>query len=737
MNSNQLKKIIRESIYRLLNEYSSEQRLPFDDDKFKNKNYLEQYTDWLEDFGKYGKLPPSKANFWDELRKAIQIIIDDDLKNRKGHSLDDYNDIEHSFNVLYKERIGPYLQFNSDGNIYVERAVQIRGSAFSYNDSDENGKDPMQLYNSLVKNYNHNVGGCWAFREGKAEAYCSDYEGDIILLRGYIRVEDIDMIKTALLNYNCDEFEIRVKPNAKVELFEGLFFGGHKKYNIPLRGTLVVSASYFGNNGKYHGEYAPIDDGFGRTHTFMDREGNIHDSLGDMIRHLLSQGKSIDGISDSITPIGGGLYKLLMNSRFTIVDKYGNLFDDGNTWLRQVGDVHDGCAAIQRDDGKWSFINSNNQQIGDWYHHVQDFHDGVAIVFNDDRRCTLINTNGEQLCKWYRWIESVDNGLAIIQQDDKKWIIFNIDRQQICGLYDYIEKFDNGFARAQRNDLGWTFINIQGNEIGGWYEYVTNFHNGFARVENDEEQWALINTKGKQICKWYCYVEDFYDGLARVYRKDEKCCIINTLGQEICKWYNKIEPFFDNVACVQRDDGKISYINTDGNEICNWYNDINFHNGLGYVIRDDGKVSLIDKQFKEICGWYKNISPFNKNTIKVQRDDDKVSLFNLKGQQVTDWFHDIKNADDGVAMAEGKNEMWTFIDSKGRQRSNYFVFRDGEAEVVIDGKRYRYDMFGDWYDENGKRIKNPLKSLNEKAIILNKSINEALNKAIHRYLLYK
>lgn len=76
-------------------------------------------------------------------------------------------------------------------------------------------------------------------------------------------------------------------------------------------------------------------------------------------------------------------------------------------------------------------------------------------------------------------------------------------------------------------------------------------------------------------------------------------------------------------------------------------------------------------------GWYKNISPFNKNTIKVQRDDDKVSLFNLKGQQVTDWFHDIKNVDDGVAMAEGKNEMWTFIDSKGRQRSNYFVFRDG------------------------------------------------------------
>ena len=63
MKKNKVKNIIRESIYRLLNEYSSEQRLPFDDDKFKNKNYLEQYADWLEDFGKYGKLPPSKMNF--------------------------------------------------------------------------------------------------------------------------------------------------------------------------------------------------------------------------------------------------------------------------------------------------------------------------------------------------------------------------------------------------------------------------------------------------------------------------------------------------------------------------------------------------------------------------------------------------------------------------------------------------------------------------------------------------
>ena len=36
-----IRDIIKESIDKLLNEYRSEQRLPFDDDKFKNKNKLE------------------------------------------------------------------------------------------------------------------------------------------------------------------------------------------------------------------------------------------------------------------------------------------------------------------------------------------------------------------------------------------------------------------------------------------------------------------------------------------------------------------------------------------------------------------------------------------------------------------------------------------------------------------------------------------------------------------------
>ena len=68
LNESELKKIVENSICNILNEYHAEQRLPFDDKFYGKKNQLEQYKDWLEDFGKYGELPPSSLNFYDELK---------------------------------------------------------------------------------------------------------------------------------------------------------------------------------------------------------------------------------------------------------------------------------------------------------------------------------------------------------------------------------------------------------------------------------------------------------------------------------------------------------------------------------------------------------------------------------------------------------------------------------------------------------------------------------------------
>lgn len=151
--------------------------------------------------------------------------------------------------------------YNEDNNIYVERAVLLRGSI-----SDV----VSDLFADLSYKYNNNVGGCWSFKKGGGFAYCG--VGDMtILLRGYIRLDDIDWLKTCDLNYHHQEYEIRVKPNAKVELHEVVF---NKKYKLPLKDTLVVSSTYFGNNRGFEGNLATIDDGMGHRQ-LVDRDGNL------------------------------------------------------------------------------------------------------------------------------------------------------------------------------------------------------------------------------------------------------------------------------------------------------------------------------------------------------------------------------------------------------------------------------------------------------------------------------
>ena len=85
------------------------------------------------------------------------------------------------------------------------------------------------------------------------------------------RIDDIDFVKTALLNFIYEqEHEIRVKPNAKIALDNF----SYDEYTVNFKTPLIVSGTYFGNNGKFTGDYAKVDDGFGNNE-YIDRQGNI------------------------------------------------------------------------------------------------------------------------------------------------------------------------------------------------------------------------------------------------------------------------------------------------------------------------------------------------------------------------------------------------------------------------------------------------------------------------------
>lgn len=461
MDKDKIYKIIKEGIDEFLMEYSSEQRLPFDDDFFKNKNYLEQYADWLEDFGKYGELPSTELNFWEEVKKAIRYIMKNDIHIR-GYGIDsDEYEILHDIS----NRFGSNLIFIDDGKLYVERQVKISGSANDYDSSSDEGKDPMKLYNSLVKNYNNNVGGCWSYNMGKAESYCTTENGDTILMKGFIRLEDIDFVKTVLLNFKYpNEYEIRVKPNAKIELYQVLF---NCRYKIPLKGHLIVSATYFGNNGKFNGELAPVDDGFGHQE-YIDRSGNIMDTEK-MVKYAFNSGKPLHQFFEDIKEFGDSLYKILTNKKYYLSDDNGNLTNSSinNGGFDYIGNLNGNYAIVEKNE-KESLMDSNGNLIGDgklWFEEVIYEYDDMYSVDLNSKMSLIINGH--------------------LIGDGKIWF----DK-----FYDY----ENNFARIENNNY-YTFIDINGKLIGDgkkWFDYADDFnHNGLTFCEFDGKDY-IMDSKG-------------------------------------------------------------------------------------------------------------------------------------------------------------------------------------------------------------------------------------------------
>lgn len=278
-------------VNKVLLEYSNEPRLPFDGGKFGKKNESEQFLDWLEDFGKYGELPPSNMTFEEGVKSgydvALKWFIDNGLICPFEEAHEDETPEEYYWNKFRNLlRSNGFLrgsatwkgpQFDDRGLMYVERAIKL---PFEVNDESN-----QNIYSNLVKSYQNNIGGCWTWFKGGANAYCATAKGTTVIFKGYIRLEDIDWVETDYINgYDMNgEREIRVKPNAKIELFDvdtnfkipKMNDTDEHMYKIPLRGHLIVSATYFGNNGKYDGDYAPIYDATSDDGKFMDRNGNI------------------------------------------------------------------------------------------------------------------------------------------------------------------------------------------------------------------------------------------------------------------------------------------------------------------------------------------------------------------------------------------------------------------------------------------------------------------------------
>lgn len=263
--------ILTEKQIKKILEYRQELNIPFEEFG-GGKQMYEHYIDYLENIGKYGKLPSSKMkNITNMIYKMIEnknpsdFIDDYDYigytmewlaqRNDTQDYFINYNEIQDLCGDALSEDMltqkGKYelltialeqngfpdeLIINNDGLIYIERVIAV--------DDIISNKD---IYHEYSNNWS-NIGECWSWKEDGARNFGSDNlfgQCDWFILHGWVRPEDVDWNMT--ISCNADslsyEKELRLNYNAPIQIDEieckGKNINGCK---LPLKNSLILHA---------------------------------------------------------------------------------------------------------------------------------------------------------------------------------------------------------------------------------------------------------------------------------------------------------------------------------------------------------------------------------------------------------------------------------------------------------------------------------------------------------------
>ena len=267
-------------VKQVIKEYHKGQQLmlPFDGNS-EPYNYM-QYIEYLEQIGKYGKLPVPKitinqisqnddmlfecgvASLYESVDEVFDIYkieeliewiknnygtdvfteefaeYDYDINNFDISSLEDlyslFNEKYYVFQAiktLGKERLNGFLSMiktNENGQIYCERVIDLpklfgRWHQDGYFSDTYNTNDDVfhkqDFYQMVTQDY-PGIGECWTYSKNGGEAYCSAVSnGTEITLKGWVNPEDVEWSMCIELEYSGEE-ELRLKSNAIVQVDE-------------------------------------------------------------------------------------------------------------------------------------------------------------------------------------------------------------------------------------------------------------------------------------------------------------------------------------------------------------------------------------------------------------------------------------------------------------------------------------------------------------------------------------
>ena len=488
-----------------LYEYHDQPRIPFEE-YGSGHSFIDEFVDWIQYSSTKGTLHRPKIQFKNGLWKGCNEYV------QENSLTGNLSTPEAIFDHILNDPIIKQLVFNQEGNMYVERAMEID---FPNDDAENVMSDNLSgFFEQLVKDYESNPGGCWAFLPGTSNAYCG-YGTINVVLRGYVSLDDVYWKSFVRLFLRPQqEYEVRTYPNGRVQI-EEIEINGQVISSKYFDGPRIIRSTFLGNNQTFKGKYAKL--GYEKDNyknNFIDREGNEYNfSLSEYVEDMTAnQQMNIWDIVDDIYEIkavGKVCFLIELHKKFNIFDPEQKkvLLND---WYDKLGFPKYGLMTCQIEFGKCNYIRLNDlsylfpdrnfAKVNDFGHNNKP----LALVSDDGTYNMLVDVNGNFLLggKSFKSIMMESEGYTCVSNDFWETSCHIVDKDGNIMCYKGTDepitslqpiKFSYGFALIHLKEAKYNFINKEMElmlPVNLWDAKAPNFL-GLAEVYYDRQYYLM------------------------------------------------------------------------------------------------------------------------------------------------------------------------------------------------------------------------------------------------------
>lgn len=685
-----VRKAISEELSRtdktMLKEYHEQLRIPFEEYGYGHA-FIDEFIDWIQYSSKKGMLPKPSITWEEGLKKGWDEYTSKGKKT-KWENYDDFRKY-----IKYCEDSGD-IEFDENGNLYVERSITI------YTPNEGINSEYEEFFDNQIRNYEKNVGGCWAVGHNNSKPYCGNIDDVNIILKGYMFLDDIYWEEfVRLWNRGVSEFEARTYPNGRVMLTE-IYFNRKVLKVKDFDGPRVLKSTFFGNNETFNGDFAKLGyENSGYDKSYIDRQGNEYTEeeflkkIGDFLKNGYDLGYIINFYSDD---------------------------DNDPTMICVWGEYY-------------NFIDKDRNLLFPerWFNHCSTFKYGKAII-EIGKKHNLIDRNGNILFepnnpdKWFDDIEKYNGNHYFykLRKGNQVYFITNDDKFMDfeTGVKYFIDKgctLENLFGRYsvyKVSDVGLYCVSLGGYMLlvredgtlvtAQLFNSIYNFRHGLSMVKMLNKKYNFIDENGNMLYeadnpkKWFDQCEPFGDNnFAIIGKFDEhsflhKYSLLDKNGNIIYEPDNP-EKWFDKI-----DEKKLKYFYVVHDErkcVCN------------FISKDDGRLLFPNM-------WFSNFSVFDyKFGIYSLSHNRKYNFMNENGNILYEpdnpekWFDRYKQLN-GNFIVISINNRWNLMDFNGNipyepnNPEKWFdnMFKCSKDCTIVDLNGYQ-----NYLDINGNIIYEP------------------------------